>query len=679
MDDSDFDWRCRYLSLLAHCLLEGEKKPEALKILDKLWDLTKKKQESSFQELLFRMRINAYRDNSGAQGTLKKEGETAPPKSEFKAMVSLQQIKSGVIPEGQIEKELIGILGSLLPSVVSYIEDKGSLEAVTGSHLLLLAQDRVAEVGRIAIKYGYLRMCEGACVAIQKVRQISLRAKVWSEYTKAELIMKRPLKEIDEKTKMKLNVVEKQISDLERRVESLKIMERAMIANKKLADPDITIEGCIVIWNLALPLLNSTNRKYTYKPFLSAASFLEEIDASENVLRVSIHLELAKHEITEDFLSKAQINIRKALALDYSVVAKKITIPLTEYDDPGLFQRPYEKEILRIEKVLKLKVDIYGEPETKIEHVLLEVENAKLSKNDKMREDVLSRCMEILNNYEEKEWVPDVEADMVPEEIEESQRAFKYNIDSERKYIVLISTEICKQAFQLGLFDLAIESGTLALENSWDPQKDPSLIIAQTQVNYLLSQTYADKLLEEDLEIAYFDLKTLEEEDEEEFEPREFTEEQKRMYAEWKEKVYTHIEKGCEMGLSVRQTWLVYNAAIILWNLYLPVVRLPDFQSKLIPNSKSAFRVCFESMGQMLPSGSFDPDNVDYNLNTKINIYANLGQTYAKLLEHQNQNADAVKVCDDAINKQLPSHLRKAFDAIKVYIVIYIYSNYRLE
>ena len=47
-DDSDLNWRCRYLSALVRAMFDAEKKPEALKVLDKLVDLTKKKGECSF-------------------------------------------------------------------------------------------------------------------------------------------------------------------------------------------------------------------------------------------------------------------------------------------------------------------------------------------------------------------------------------------------------------------------------------------------------------------------------------------------------------------------------------------------------------------------------------------------------------------------------------------------------
>lgn len=44
-DDSDHNWRCRYITALFQSLLDADKKPEALKLLDKVWDTTKKKGE----------------------------------------------------------------------------------------------------------------------------------------------------------------------------------------------------------------------------------------------------------------------------------------------------------------------------------------------------------------------------------------------------------------------------------------------------------------------------------------------------------------------------------------------------------------------------------------------------------------------------------------------------------
>lgn len=168
-------------------------------------------------------------------------------------------------------------------------------------------QDRVAECGRLAIKHNLIQYAEGACNVVARARQGSLRARIWTDYTRAELLLKKPSQEIDPKTGMRLNTLQRQREDFERRAEALKILDRAMIANKRLADADIIIEGCTLIWNTGIPLLKGSTRMHIYKPFQAATAALEKIEAQENSLRVCLYLELAKYEIDQDFLSKATV------------------------------------------------------------------------------------------------------------------------------------------------------------------------------------------------------------------------------------------------------------------------------------------------------------------------------------------------------------------------------------
>jgi hypothetical protein len=119
VDDSDFNWRCRYLNILVKSMVDADKKPDALKMLDKLWDLTKKKGECKFQETLFRNRIHLYRDNNAVLGNIKKETETGPDPNAYKQLYVIQSIKSGIIPDVQVEKELTTVMASLSPSSIT--------------------------------------------------------------------------------------------------------------------------------------------------------------------------------------------------------------------------------------------------------------------------------------------------------------------------------------------------------------------------------------------------------------------------------------------------------------------------------------------------------------------------------------------------------------------------------
>lgn len=317
-DDSDFDWRCRYLSSLCNAMVDSDKKADGVKILDKLSDLTKKNGECSFQEVIFRNRIGLNKDNAGALGGVKKDAETGDDKNNFKALFMIHQLRSDVVPEAQIEKELTTLMADLSPASVALHEQSAGSgpdgsNAPASNLMTSINQDRLAEAGRMSIKYNLIELCEGACNVIARQSQGSLRARIWTEYSKAELILKKPKSIVDPKTGMKLNLIQQEIEEFERRVEALKILDRAMIANRKLADPDVIIEGCILIWNTSLPLLKSSTRYHTYKPFTAASNALENIQANEVDLRVRLYLELAKYEIEQDFLGKAQEQIKKAL------------------------------------------------------------------------------------------------------------------------------------------------------------------------------------------------------------------------------------------------------------------------------------------------------------------------------------------------------------------------------
>ncbi len=150
------------------------------------------------------------------------------------------------------------------------------------------------------------------------------------------------------------------MEDFERRCEALKILDRVMIANKKLQDADIITEGCTLIWNIGIPLLKKSARSQIQKPFASATAALESIQSNDSVMRVCLYLELAKYEVDRDYLQNAVVLLRKALDIDYSLTLKQIPGDLKEDDDPSDFQRPYQKVLKFLLKKLQLKTNLYG-------------------------------------------------------------------------------------------------------------------------------------------------------------------------------------------------------------------------------------------------------------------------------------------------------------------------------
>ena len=96
-------------------------------------------------------------------------------------------------------------MSQIAPGSVS--EEPGA--AQQSQKLQPIMQDRIAECGRMAIKYGLIAYAEGACTTVARARQGSLRAKILTEYTKAELLLKKPSSDIDPKTGMKLNTLQR--------------------------------------------------------------------------------------------------------------------------------------------------------------------------------------------------------------------------------------------------------------------------------------------------------------------------------------------------------------------------------------------------------------------------------------------------------------------------------------
>ena len=81
---------------------------------------------------------------------------------------------------------------------------------------------------------------------------------------------------------------------------------------------------------------------------------------------------------------------------------------MKDEDNADDFQRPYDKTLKFLLKKLTLKTNIYGgDPESVHEQVILDVENAKTTKNSKMRQMLLDKAVKALQDFE----VPEFELD----------------------------------------------------------------------------------------------------------------------------------------------------------------------------------------------------------------------------------------------------------------------------
>jgi hypothetical protein len=132
-----------------------------------------------------------------------------------------------------------------------------------------------------------------------------------------------------------------------------------------------------------------------------------------------------------------------------------------------------------LQKKLSLKTNLYGgDPDNIQDQIIIDVENAKTTKNSKMRETLLGKALKDLIEFEEPEFEVDPSLDMVEEEVKAAQRKFHLAAVRARKERVLIASEIAKLAMEEDLLDIAFRSATLAVTDEWDSQKNADLVIA---------------------------------------------------------------------------------------------------------------------------------------------------------------------------------------------------------
>lgn len=157
-----------------------------------------------------------------------------------------------------------------------------------------IKQERLAEAGRIALKYNIISIASSITNFLSKARQPNQKAMVLNEYNKAELLIKKKGEFIDKKTGMMMSPQQIKALEIEYRKEALKILEKVMIINKKLDNADLIYEGAVLIWNISLPFMCPQYRAAIIKPFECSVSLLEQIDSIDHDMRTKMHLELAK-------------------------------------------------------------------------------------------------------------------------------------------------------------------------------------------------------------------------------------------------------------------------------------------------------------------------------------------------------------------------------------------------
>lgn len=204
-------------------------------------------------------------------------------------------------------------------------------------------------------------------------------------------------------------------------------------------------------------------------------------------LRINLHIELAKFELQEDFIAKAESQITKAYSLDATNF--KSILAATEHEDPKSLQRPYERLLFPLKKKLELKRDIYKDPERLFEQAWLDLENAKNLKSLGAKENLLRRAVEKLLIEENSEI--SFEANMVEEEKNDKIKQKRWQDYKDLKLRYLILGEVANLALKDNFYEIAWQASEFVVNKEWDFNKEPEIIATQANCHYVLAQCKA--------------------------------------------------------------------------------------------------------------------------------------------------------------------------------------------
>ena len=657
VEDEDHTWRCQLALALARCCDDAGDAAAALTHASSALDLleTTPLTTPSPQLLSDVRRCVVHMARSGAGDASKqldriKSTEGGPRQlAEF----GLQCVKSGVIKSEDIEESLATTLNDLIGQTT---EDGTPINHGFVSDLLVEGGLLAASCGLDATGDAWLKAFDGqrGAAGIHTIRADFLRCQLMSRSLpedaggssggggggggkkqedgaggnkKTRRRSKKGNNEEDDSfNPLKMDKRRLQAMRVSRQVEAVKILERALNAAKRSDDIDVLHEGCVLTWNLGLPLLQPHLRRHIHRAFNIAAGALEDVDSqSLKELRAKFHFEIAKTEVASDFLQKAAMHVHKALALDYGRVSTallndpafasmggggKSTGKGSEKEDSGGDDpdalRPLDRFLEPLRKKLGLKSSIYKEPDTIFDTATIMVEQAKDASDSHLKGTLLKRVVAMLQAdaqaiAEQKQSALQLkeatrlkivqEAELAGQELPEEEseiqetteeRAKRERIDSQ---LTTLWSDILSMTWELRLLPLVQQAARVVLQRSWDPSDFKEIVLLQIDAHFTRGHASVEsvrgapaRLWRAASPIDGLHPKAL-----------GLTDEDGKMsdkIVAMKKQVVSSFVDGCGLALQLKETSLVENAAVYLWNFHMHIFR--DVKG-VKPSGKSLF------------------------------------------------------------------------------------------
>lgn len=278
------------------------------------------------------------------------------------------------------------------------------------------------------------------------------KGRVLVDMVRAELDVYNATRHVDYNpdTRFVLSAEEQHMRERTARVKAARLCEQNAVAARRLGDLDLVEEATQQLFNMCIPLLQEgpAGRISCHKSLQKAADLLEEIDSGFVQLRVMLHYESARCEMSLDLLQNSRKELNKAAALDCTVNLENAKLALenapstaegtaeatdeevknwpvikavTEEgkQDPRFVSRRFMEQQLRpVETLLEWKLALYDEPGD-LDAVMLWLDQSPL------RESTIERSYAALQRSFEKRFVELVNTKKKEQLIEEAFEAAK--------------------------------------------------------------------------------------------------------------------------------------------------------------------------------------------------------------------------------------------------------------
>ena len=705
-DDMDFNWRIFILIKLAEAYYDADKKAECSKSLDKIADILKKKGDCDFMEEVYRIRIHLNRDNNGALGNIKKDGETSTTYPQFRYLYTVQAIKSGIIQEKDLDKEVNGIITAICPDFYKNIDSKTN-KYVNQISIKLESwkADVLAELSYILLRFeNYINLAFNLFTFLSQSGSCSLKGKIYIENVRSQKIMNDLEENLKENVQPNDIVIQKRIETL---ADSLMIMEKNMAGCARLQDYDLINETSMLIFNSAKPFFKKSLRKYLFKPFYTSVEQLENIQSNESLLRAAMHYELSKYYMNEELLQEANSQILKALTNDYSIPLNKLSFDNTNTnannakdakkggakqtnqvnkDDPNFqnsitnnvsyHQRYLEQYLIYLKRYIGVKVNMFNDPETIVDQLIFESDNLKNTQNIDTQNEIKDKLVELINSFkieefdvekfrdklENKNSFPHERKELVESEIAELKEKYDLQCYDDKKHFINICSEICDNFYTDNFFEEILNTETKVNEylEELSTFKDINQLISISQIKLNSAKVYSEYLLEEGVELYSNNYDNFN------IQGKVYTDTEKEKIDNWRLKLREKIQEANKIATSVNQYWLVFNICIEFWNGFLPLIDNPSLINIINEDLLNLFNELFESMNAAMiyyEGINAEPRDTDYY--KKTDIFVRFTQIYTKILSDKQKFDECVKICETMLTRKLSSKARKIFDTIK--------------